>query len=183
MINEETIISLVRDLIKRYGTRDPFKICVELGIIIMYRDFDDLKGMYKKIGRNRYIVINRNLNKYWQAIICLHELGHDRLHPELGEHAGIRDFEIFQLKEPTELEANMFAAELIYDDEEFLGYIYSGYTVDEIAKITCTCRDLVSIKVNLLRRKGKKNLRMAECDPYFLRSEGAGSDEEDYCAY
>ena len=148
----------------------------------MYKDYDDLKGMYKKIGRNRYIVINSKLNRYWQAIICLHELGHDRLHPKLGEDAGLSDFVIFKLKEPTELEANMFAAELKFDDDEFLEYAYSGCTIDEIVKETCTCRDLVAIKVNLLRYKGK-NLRIAECDPYFLKSEEAGSDEEDYYAY
>ena len=51
-------------LVKRCGTRDPFKIANELGIEVLFcDDFGPLKGMYKVIKRNRFIFINRDLSE------------------------------------------------------------------------------------------------------------------------
>ena len=41
-------------LVRRCGTRDPFKIAKELGIEVLFcDDFGPLKGMYKVIKRNQ----------------------------------------------------------------------------------------------------------------------------------
>ena len=117
MITIDFIISCVQALIKRYGTRNPFDICEELKVIVQYKDFDDLKGMYVKHGRNRYILLNRNLSDIVMYIVCLHELGHNQFHWKLAEDAPLRDSVLFR-RVPIELEANMFAAELKFTEYE-----------------------------------------------------------------
>ena len=50
------------DLVRRCGTRDPFRIAQELGIEVLFcDDFGPLKGMYRVIKRNRFIFINKDL--------------------------------------------------------------------------------------------------------------------------
>ena len=49
-------------LVNRFGTRDPFAIAKGLGIRLYWEDFNDLKGMYRVIKRNRCIFINQNLS-------------------------------------------------------------------------------------------------------------------------
>ena len=69
------------DLVRRCGTRDPFRIAQELGIEVLFcEDFGPLKGMYRVIKRNRFIFINKDLSSRMQRIVCAHELGHDQLH-------------------------------------------------------------------------------------------------------
>lgn len=51
-------------LVKRCGTRDPFRIAEELGIEVLFcEDLGPLKGMYKVIKKNRFIFINQDLNE------------------------------------------------------------------------------------------------------------------------
>ena len=75
------------DLVRRCGTRDPFRIAQELGIEVLFcDDFGPLKGMYRVIKRNRFIFINKDLSSRMQRIVCAHELGHDQLHRHLHFH-------------------------------------------------------------------------------------------------
>ena len=80
----------------------------------------------------------------------------------------MRDYRILNLKEPIELEASLFAAEVLLDDEEILELIRNELTVAQIAMFTCTDVDFVSMKIDLLRWKGNE-LKGFEYDPYFLR--------------
>ena len=41
------IVKIVNKLIDRCGTRDPYKVAKELGINIIYRDFEKQRGAYK----------------------------------------------------------------------------------------------------------------------------------------
>lgn len=47
------IVKIVNKLIDRCGTRDPYKVAKELGINIIYRDFEKQRGAYKVILKNR----------------------------------------------------------------------------------------------------------------------------------
>lgn len=66
------IINEVGRLIKTYQTRNPFEI--------VYHDLGNLKGYYFYQSRFRFIVINENISKVMKAVICTHELAHDRIH-------------------------------------------------------------------------------------------------------
>lgn len=73
-------------LVRRCETRDPFRIANELGVEVLFcEDFGRLKGMYRVIKRNRFILLNKDLSDRMMRIVCAHELGHDQLHRNLAK--------------------------------------------------------------------------------------------------
>ena len=100
------------DLVRRCGTRDPFRIAQELGIEVLFcDDFGPLKGMYRVIKRNRFIFINKDLSSRMQRIVCAHELGHDQLHRHLAKGNALQEFMLYDMATKPEYEANIVAAE------------------------------------------------------------------------
>jgi Zn-dependent peptidase ImmA (M78 family) len=142
-------------LIRKFGTSDPFVIAKGLGIEILYSDgLRQLKGMYRIIKRNRFIILNSANTPEMNRIVCAHELGHDRLHKEFAKTNHIQEFMLYDMTSRYEYEANIFAANLLLDDNETLEYIKSGYDALQIAKVTATDINLVALKVDCLIRKG-----------------------------
>lgn len=106
----------VKNLEKKYGTRDPYKLCKRLKINIIYMDLGEIKGIYKKVVTNKFIVINENLDRFCQKVVLAHELGHAILHHS-KEIQALKDYDLFpQFSSQIEVEANTFAAELLIDD-------------------------------------------------------------------
>ena len=114
----------VKNLEKKYGTRDPYKLCKRLKINIIYMDLGEIKGIYKKVVTNKFIVINENLDKFCQKVVLAHELGHAILHHS-KEIQALKDYDLFpRYTNKIEVEANTFAAELlidnIFDNDEYI---------------------------------------------------------------
>ncbi len=106
----------VRNLIKKYGTRNPYKLCKFLNIEIFYMDLGRVKGIYKKTLTNKFIVINDNLSEFSQMIVLVHELGHAILH-DSREMQALKDYDLFpKYTNKIEVEANIFTSELMYDE-------------------------------------------------------------------
>lgn len=106
----------VRNLEKKYGTRNPYKLCKMLKINILYMDLGNIKGIYKKVITNKFIVINENLDDFCKEVVLAHELGHALLHHS-KEIQALKDYDIFpNFNNQLEIEANTFAAELLIDD-------------------------------------------------------------------
>lgn len=106
----------VKNLEKKYGTKDPYKLCKRLKINIIYMDLGEIKGIYKKVVTNKFIVINENLDKFCQKVVLAHELGHAILHHS-KEIQALKDYDLFpRFSNQIEIEANTFAAELLIDD-------------------------------------------------------------------
>ena len=162
-----------RRIIRMCKTRDPFKIAKELGIIVVFRDdFDDLKGVYKIIKRIRFIFINADLSEDEQKTVCAHELGHDRLHRDLAESGAFQDHSLYyDICCKPEYEANIFASELLIDDDEILDLINSDYDLHLIAGELSVDFRLVLIKVDELRLRGY-NVRV----PYRPQSDFLGGN-------
>ena len=96
----------------------------------MFRDdFKNLKGMYKVILRNRYIFINSNLEPEMQALVCTHELSHDLFHRVFLKSSVFQEFVLYDTKSKPEYEANIFASELLLDDEVVYRFLKEGYDV------------------------------------------------------
>ena len=107
----------VVNLEKKYGTRNPYKLCKIMKINILYMDLGNIKGIYKKVITNKFIVINENLDKFCQKVVLSHELGHAILHHS-KEIQALKDYDLFpQFSNQIEVEANTFAAELLIDDD------------------------------------------------------------------
>ena len=146
------------DLVRRCGTRDPFRIAQELGIEVLFcDDFGPLKGMYRVIKRNRFIFINRDLSPRIRRIVCAHEIGHDRLHRHLAKGNSLQEFMLYDMTRKPEYEANIVAAEILLDTDELLEYIYDyGYSSEQIAEAMQTDINLVALKVAHLAQTGHK---------------------------
>lgn len=103
---------IVKKLIKKYKTNDPFIIARKMNIEVWFRDLgSSTRGVYVRKLRRRYIIIHENLDEHWARFICAHELGHDRIHPGINR---------FSLDENSlynagkyERQANKFAIELL----------------------------------------------------------------------
>lgn len=153
---DKRVFTLPKRLIRKYGTRDPFEIAEALGIeIIMCPDFKRQKGAFSVIARNCFIFINANLSDEMQRIVCAHELGHALLHRKIAEAAGgLLEFELFDINDQCEYDANAFAATLLLDDEELLDMVHEGHDVVYIARSMGTNVNLILLKLNEMRKQG-----------------------------
>lgn len=166
----ENLSDVGRNLVKRFDTRDPFRIAKELGIEVMFcEDFGPLKGMYRVVKRNRFIFINQDLSAGMQRIVCAHELGHDQLHRSLAKGNALQEFMLYDMATKPEYEANIVAAEILLDTDELLEYVYHyGYTSEQIARAMRTDINLVALKIAHLAETGY-DLRRIDHRSDFLR--------------
>lgn len=148
--------SIARRLIQKFGTRDPFIIARELGIVVLLRnDFKRQKGAFMVLKRISFIFINANLSEEMQRMVCAHELGHALLHHGLGQQqGGLLEFEIFDMRNHYEYDANVFAATLLLDDQEVLETAMDGYDVVQIARSMGTNINLMLLKMIEMNKQG-----------------------------
>ncbi len=149
-----TIYDKVTELTKKYKTRDPFAIAEAMDVDVDFADLGTLKGFYIVYKRGRFIVLNKTLTETLSGIILAHELGHDLLHRSLAENGGLKESSFFDMKSRPEMEANIFAANLLISDKEVIGYGEDGYTVEEMAKNLYVPYPLALIKVNDMNSRG-----------------------------
>lgn len=85
------VCEAVESLQRKYCERDPFRLCADMGIKLLYQslgtDPDAIKGFYLESKRIRTITVNSNLPTVIQRIIVSHELGHAVLHRKSGVKA------------------------------------------------------------------------------------------------
>ena len=155
MVARERIYKETRRLTGLFQTRNPMKIASGLGVHVDFNyGFDSLKGMYLAIKRSRFIVLNGNLSDRDLRTVCAHELGHDRFHQELAKSSFLQEFMLYDMKQRPEYEANIFAADLLIDDDDVVSMAQSGYDVYQIAGELDADVNLVLIKIDGLKRRG-----------------------------
>jgi len=115
------IANVVDNLTNKFDTRDPFEICDGLGIKIRYKDLGaKIKAYYCYASRIPSIVINNRASERFLRILVAHELGHDRLHRELARQQVLYERDMFNRASAIEFQANVFAAELFFEDDEII---------------------------------------------------------------
>ena len=154
MPNRDYIQTIAHELIAKFDTRDPFELCKAIGVEVFYADLGNLKGMYKYLKKNRFAVINENLDIYTRTLVCAHELGHDILHQDLAKKICLQEFILYDMRSRPEYEANLFASEILLPDEKIFTLAREGYDVEQIAKELCTDVNLVAIKVASMNTRG-----------------------------
>jgi Zn-dependent peptidase ImmA (M78 family) len=108
------IQNVVKKLILKYKTRDPFVIAEAENIIVQEKELPYItKGMAVKVLRRKYIVINHTLHSHEKKYVCAHELGHHLLH-DVQNHRFILE-NTLNPNGKYEREANEFAACLLID--------------------------------------------------------------------
>ena len=153
----EYIYSEVRNLTDTYCERDPEDLCRNLGIIVLKHPLgsraESIKGLYKRISGQKCIILNSDMPKKMQKLILAHELGHAVLHPDADDLA---DFGIFSNASGMEREANLFAAELLLDDEEVTEMLNNDSTIFETASRLYVPTAILDYKFAIMKWKGYK---------------------------
>ena len=121
----------VKNLVKKYNTTDPYKICQKLGIIVIYEDLGIVKGFCKSTMGMKIIMINSVFSAFAQKIILAHELGHAILHSDY-DTAFMKDH-FLHYSDILENEANKFAAELLINAYDNDNIEYCDYYCDEVS--------------------------------------------------
>lgn len=124
------IKEIVQRYVSRYNTRDPFKLAELLGIEVQMGT-PGCAGCYMFLKNHRYIFLDQNLEERELLQVMAHELGHAILHKKLNCYF-IRN-KTFLLNSKTEQEANLFAAELLIDNDIMRGY--PEYTTSQLSRL------------------------------------------------
>ncbi len=153
-MDAEKIYSAALKLKKKYATANPFELCECVGLNVRYADIGSLKGMYKYIKGNYFVLINESLDAHSRALVCCHELCHHLLHRDIAKNIGLYDAMLYDLGGRTENEANMFAAEIMIEDGDMVSYACEGRTAADIAAMLGTDINLVLLKAESMKSRG-----------------------------
>lgn len=132
----------VNKIVKKYGTRNPFELAKLLGIEVQIGD-PGCAGCYMYLKKHRYIFLDQTLNEYEKMQVMAHELGHAIMHRKQNCYF-IRNKTLL-LNSKTERAANIFAAELLIEDEILIEH--RDYTLEQLARLTGYEEKLIELRV------------------------------------
>lgn len=122
-------MALVRKLMRKYKTNDPFELCRALGYTVLNVPLTGVRGFYQCFCRQGIIYLADNLTGTQEQFVCAHELGHSLMHRNIN--ALYMDTCTYLKTSHYEQEADLFAVCLLrpkIDLEE-----YEGWTTKQIA--------------------------------------------------
>jgi len=137
----------VRNLITKYGTRNPEILAKELGITIFKKPYKNTMGFFKKELRKKYIVVNSNLDEVTQQVVIAHELGHALYHSN-NKAVYIHEYTLTP-RGKVEIEANKFAAELLINEYNIDKHSAKDMTISQLACYYGVPEQLIKYKFNL----------------------------------
>ncbi|EZP75049.1 hypothetical protein H839_16153 [Parageobacillus genomosp. 1] len=138
------IKEIVRHLIKKHKSNDPFQIAKKKNIIILFAELGNTFGFYSSYKRFQFIHLNNQLDEMMQRFVCAHELGHAVLHPK-SNTPFLRANTLFSV-EKLEVEANTFAVELLLPDYIISQYKNTDMTIYNVAEMYSVPKELVHLK-------------------------------------
>ena len=128
-----------------FKTCDPFEIADCLNIEVQIGNIGSREGCYMLLKRHKCIFLNESLSENELYLVMAHELGHAVLHPKENCYF-IRNKTLF-LNSKYEIEANKFAVELLLPDDVLIEYVESGYTMEQISRITGYHEKLIELRL------------------------------------
>ncbi|HBB27878.1 MAG TPA: toxin [Clostridiales bacterium] len=153
LIDSLEIFKKAEQLIQKAGTNNVMKIASYLGVKLYYGNYDNLLGMYTYKWKHRMIFLNSNLEDYMLQMVLAHEIGHDIFHRNLASN-GLKEFELFDMKNTTEYEANIFGSHLLIDNDEVLALARDGYDIVQISSMLNSHINLLLIKMQEMNKMG-----------------------------
>lgn len=112
---------LAESLVRKFNTRNPFRIAEALGYIIVRTPLTGIRGFYQRLKRCHIIYIDSSLEEQDARFVCAHELGHAILHR--GYNRIFLDTHTYFVTNRYEAEANHFAVDLLFDDADLRGFL------------------------------------------------------------
>ena len=170
-----TIYDDVQNLINLHGTRDPQIILQERNVVLVpFKEKTKLLGMYKVILRNKFVFYNPYVDERILNMVFAHELGHDLYHSNLAQNKDIIEYELFNITNTTDLEANIFAAHLLIDEDELMEHILLGKNYESLASIFKVNINLMMFKLNEMYRMGFpiNRLNLPHNNKFFTKIDG-----------
>lgn len=151
----DTLYADAQRLAVRHGTHDPRRILEERNVVLLpFKRKTKLLGMYTIIQRNSFVFYNPDVDENWQRMVFAHELGHDLYHREYARGGGIAEYNLFNITTDMEVEANIFAAHLLIDQDEVEARIKEGLTYAQLAAALGVNVNLLLCKLNEMQRMG-----------------------------
>ncbi len=149
----------VAALVKKYDERDPFRLCRAMDITLLRQPLgnapDAIKGFFLESKRIRTITVNSDLPEVFQRIIVAHELCHATNHRKSGIHA-FHEVSMFDQTSIMEKDANLFAAELLLEDQKVLEALNQDTTFFSAAAALLVPAELLDFKFRVMKWKGYK---------------------------
>ncbi len=156
----DSICEQVQKLKRKYDESDPFKLCRDMGIKLLFspmgKDETDCKGFFLVQSRIKSITINSDLSKDFQRIIAAHEIGHAILHKDKAGVKAFHEFGLFEDATTLEYEANIFAAELLLEDDDVLESLNDDLSFFQAASTLRVPAEILDFKFRTLKWKGYK---------------------------
>lgn len=133
----------VNQLVRLFGTRDPFEMIKGMNVILVFYPLDGVRGFYQYFKRNNIIYIDECLSRHEQQFVCAHELGHMFLHKR--SNAIFMDTRTQFNASRYELEADKFAVNLLIPDSIFNEY--ADYSMEQISRILGYNQKLIELRL------------------------------------
>ena len=161
-----------QNLIEKYKTRDPKEILEGRGVfIIPFTSPTTILGMYKIIMRNRFVFYNPFVDERIINMVLAHELGHDIYHKKEAKD-GVAEYELFDINTEMEIEANIFAAHLLLDENKKKEEKKKGYTYQQLASLYDVNVNLMIFKLNEMHRMGLPVNKNIADSKFFTKIDG-----------
>jgi len=139
------IKEIVEDLVKKYGTNNPYEIAAAKNIYVFEHNLhEEILGFYKYIRKNKFIYLNSNLDDAGKFFTCAHELGHSELHPRLNTPF-LRKNTLLSV-DRIEREAHRFAVEMLLPDHVLSEYSNTSLSIYQICEMYGIPRELSHLK-------------------------------------
>ena len=157
-------------LVRKYGTRDPFELLDAMHVQVrFYFDLHSTKGFSRYFLRQYFVGINGNLPQEQQRIVAAHELGHIVLHAQALRDSPLFDTAVYDKRSVTEYEANLFAADLLLQDEDILRAVSNPDTdFGSLCLALGTVPELMNFKLLGMKKRGVDVPLFSECNSLFL---------------
>ena len=118
-LGNDYIYKKTEALVKKFQTRDPIEILKSLHVIVGETSrYNRLKGYCFMSCQTIYVMLSSFLSEEEQRIVAAHELGHIILHRSQLKMAPMKDDVLYNMMDSTEYEANLFAADLLLEDDD-----------------------------------------------------------------
>lgn len=130
-------------LVRLFGTRDPFEMIKGMNVILVFYPLDGVRGFYQYFKRNNIIYIDESLSRHDQQFVCAHELGHMFLHKR--SNALFMDTRTQFNTSRYELEADKFAVNLLISDSTLDEY--PDYSTDQLSRLLGYDKKLIELRL------------------------------------
>ena len=131
MMSADQICITVQEAVKKAESRSLTEICHAHGILFLQSDMgsapDACKGFFLQQDGVCSVMLNSSLDEDTKNFVLAHELGHAFLHQSYTDQS-FHDFGLFTDHSQLEYEANLFAADLLLED-------------DAVCSVLCECDD------------------------------------------